>query len=174
MLFLLSSMAEMAAPSVSLEGKSLWIPLSLPVEAKTVLRAKLSMQLLLSVPPMLFAAACAAVIPDAPLAVRLLILALPVVYAVFSAVIGMVLGVRMPLLNWTDEIAPIKQSGAVGIALFGGWVVSMIVLGLYLLVGYQIGAAPYLAAWTVLFAVGALSLLRWLDTRGSRLFEELY
>ena len=174
MLFLLSSMADMAAPSVSLEGKSLWIPLSLPVEAKTVLRAKLSMQLLLSVPPMLFAAACAAVIPDAPLAVRLLILALPVVYAVFSAVIGMVLGVRMPLLNWTDEIAPIKQSGAVGIVLFGGWVVSMIVLGLYLLVGYQIGAAPYLAAWTVLFAVGALALLRWLDTRGSRLFEELY
>jgi ABC-2 type transport system permease protein len=174
MLFLLSSMADMAAPSVSLEGKSLWIPLSLPVEAKTVLRAKLSMQLLLSVPPMLFAAACAAVIPDVPLAVRLLILALPVVYAVFSAVIGMVLGVRMPLLNWTDEIAPIKQSGAVGIVLFGGWGVSMIVLGLYLLVGYQIGAAPYLAAWTVLFAVGALSLLRWLDTRGSRLFEELY
>ena len=85
----------------------------------------------------------------------------------------MVLGVRMPLLNWTDEIAPIKQSGAVGIVLFGGWVVSMIVLGLYLLVGYQIGAAPYLAAWTVLFAVGALALLRWLDTRGSRLFAEL-
>ena len=41
----------MAAPSVSLEGKSLWLLQSLPVTPWQVLRAKLSVQLLLTSAP---------------------------------------------------------------------------------------------------------------------------
>ena len=40
-------MNDMTAPSVSLEGKSLWLMQSLPVTPWQVLRAKLTMQLLL-------------------------------------------------------------------------------------------------------------------------------
>ena len=36
----LSSMVDTAVPSVSLEGKSIWIPQSLPVEPKQILKAK--------------------------------------------------------------------------------------------------------------------------------------
>ena len=41
------SMDIMTAPSISLEGKSLWIVQSLPVTSWQVLRAKLDMQLIL-------------------------------------------------------------------------------------------------------------------------------
>ena len=47
----LISMNDMAAPSVSLEGKSLWLAQSLPVTAWQVLRAKLRMHLLLTAVP---------------------------------------------------------------------------------------------------------------------------
>lgn len=47
-LCLLASMNDMAAPSVSLEGRQLWLAQSLPVTPWQVLRAKLDMQLLLT------------------------------------------------------------------------------------------------------------------------------
>ena len=45
---LLASMNDMAAPSVSLEGKSLWLAQSLPVKPWQVLRAKLAVHLTLT------------------------------------------------------------------------------------------------------------------------------
>ena len=86
---------------------------------------------------------------------------------------GSFLGVKMPLLSWTDETAPIKQSGSVAIVIFGGWGFSVVFAGLYLLIGYRIGAALYLSLWTLVYAAAALLLLRWLDVKGSRLFAEL-
>lgn len=172
-LCLLSSMNDMATPSVSLEGKSLWIPQSLPLEPKTVLRAKACVQLILSCLPMLFAGVCAACIVDAPLALRALLCVFPAVYAAFSAMFGSVVGIKLPLLNWTDEIAPIKRSGAITIVLFGSWLLCVAFAGLYLFVGYRLGATVYLALCTALFAALALVLLRWLDTKGSRLFAAL-
>lgn len=172
-LCLVSTMNDMAAPSVSLEGKSLWIPQSMPVAPKSALRAKAAAQMILTGLPLLFAAVCAAIILDAPVAVRLLMCAAPLVFSAFSALFGTAVGVRMPLLNWTNEIAPIKQSGAVAIALFGGWLICLAFGGLYLLVGYRIGAAPYMLAWTGAFSASALGLLRWLDTRGAAAFAAL-
>ena len=169
----LSSMNDMAAPSVSLEGKSLWIPQSLPVEPKTVLRAKLSLQLILTLLPMLFAGVCAALAVEGSVALRFLVVAMPLGYAVFSALFGLFLGVRMPLLDWTNEVAPIKQSGAVAIVLFGGWGMSIALGGLYLLVGHKLGAATYLLLWTALLAAASLLLLRWLDTKGAAAFTAL-
>ena len=170
---LLASMNDMAAPSVSLEGKNLWIPQSLPVAPRAVLRAKASVQLILTAVPVLFASVCAAIAIPASPALKLLLCAMPLFFTAFSALFGTALGVRMPLLSWTNETAPIKQSASVSIALFGGWIISAAVAGLYLWVGYKMGAALYLLLWTVLSAAAALALLRWLDTRGSRAFMAL-
>ena len=45
--------------------------------------------------------------------------------------------------------------------------------GLYLLVGYKIGAAAYLLAWAALMAVASALLLRWLNTKGAATFAAL-
>lgn len=173
MLCMLVSMNDMAVPSVSLEGKSLWIPQSLPVKAKTVLRAKLSVQLILTLLPMLFAVLCASFVSGETLAVRLLLVLMPLTFALFWSLLGLFVGIRMPLLNWTDETAPIKQSGAILIIIFGAWGVAAALAGLYLLIGYRLGATAYLAIWTLLSAVGSLLLLRWIDSKGAEAFEAL-
>ena len=79
----------------------------------------------------------------------------------------------MPLLNWTNEIAPIKLNGAVAIILYGGWGVIVIMAGLYLLIGYRIGAVPYMACWSILLALVSFVLLKWLDTGGAEMFSSL-
>ena len=85
----------------------------------------------------------------------------------------MFLGLKMPVLTWTSEIAPIKQNSAVLISIFGTWIVSIVIVGGYFLGGSGMGAAFYILCWTVLFSVLSVTLLRWLDTKGSRIFSEL-
>ena len=77
------------------------------------------------------------------------------------------------ILSWTSELAPIKQSGAVSVVLFSSWGFCVAVAGLYLLIGYKLGAAMYLLIWTVLLTAVALLLLRWLDTKGADAFAAL-
>ncbi|MBQ9010987.1 MAG: hypothetical protein IJ088_16895 [Clostridia bacterium] len=173
MLGLLSAMNSMAAPSVSLEGRSLWILKSLPVEPRQVLRAKVVMQLILSEFPMLISAICAGFIVPASLGVRALLCLVALVYVGFSALLGVAVGVSMPILTWTNEIVPIKQSGAVSIVLFGSWGFIALVAGTYLGIGYRIGPALYLLLLGILLATASAFLLRWLDTKGSRRFAEL-
>ncbi|MCR4951669.1 MAG: hypothetical protein K6A40_10140 [Solobacterium sp.] len=172
-LMLLSSMNDMCVPSVSLEGKSLWIPQSLPVETKTVLRAKVSVQLILTAIPMLFASVCAVFILNASLIIKALMILLPLAYTVFSALTGMYFGIKMPMLQWTNETAPVKQSGAVSLILFGSWLLSAVFIGVYLLFAYQYGSLLYLILWTAVLAAASAFLLHWMDTEGCRRFTEL-
>lgn len=173
MLCMLTSMNDMSVPSVSLEGKSLWIPQSLPVPAKTVLRAKACMQLILSGIPMIFAAVCAAVILDVSLPVKILTVLMVLAFTFFSDMFGMYLGVRMANLSWTSELSVIKQSGSVTIILFGSWAVCAAIAGLWLFFTYQIGAAAYLGILTAVFAAAGYYFLHWLDTAGAGLFTQL-
>lgn len=169
----LAAMIDPAVPSVSLEGKSLWIPQSLPVQPKTVLRAKSALQLILSVPPMLFAVICVTAIMRNPPAEKLMICLVPLLYTVFYTAFGSYLGIKMPIINWTNETTPIKQSGYIAIAIFSSWAVTIVFAGLYIWKGYQLGIVRYLALWAVLLAAVSLILFRWLDTKGSRRFAEL-
>ena len=169
----LAAMIDVSAPSVSLEGKSIWIPQSLPIKPNVVLRAKAAMQLILSLPPMLFAVICAAVVLQNPAAEKLVICLVPIIYTVFYTAFGSFLGIKMPMLNWSNETIPIKQSGVIAIALFGSWAITVIFAGVYLWIGHQIGTVRYLALWAVLLAAAALILFRWLDTKGSKKFAEL-
>ena len=172
-LCILASMNDMAAPSVSLEGKSIWIPQSLPVEPGMVLRAKAALNLIFTAVPMLFAALCgASIVPAAP-EVRLMMVLMPLVYTAFFAMSGTAVGVKMPMMNWTNETMPVKQSAGVAIVLFGSWLISLAAACIYLAVGYRIGGALYLLVLTVLFAAAALFLLRWLSRRGGRIFAQL-
>ena len=172
-LCMLASMNDMAAPSVSLEGKNLWILQSLPVSAKNVLRAKASMQIIITGVPMLFAAVCAAIILPGSILIKLLVILVPLAYVVFSALFDMFLGIRMPMMTWTNEMYPIKQGGAIMFALFGGWAFCIAFGGLYFLVGSGIGAELYLIIWLIVFLAGAAFFLHYLDTTGSRRLAEL-
>ena len=173
MLCMLACMNDMAAPSVSLEGKSIWIPQSLPVEPKTVLRAKTVLQLLLTEIPLLFAAVCAAIALPGSFGLKILLVLTSLVTGTFIALFDSTIGVGMPILNWTDETAPIKQGGAVTLALLGGWGLVVIPGVLYLIIGWRLGAMTYMILWTVLLAAVSLLLLRRLDTKGAAAFRTL-
>ena len=139
-LCLLASMNDMAAPSVSLEGRQLW-----PVTPWQVLRAKLDVQLLLTGVPLLFCALCMIITLPGGAAEMALAVIVALLYTLLSALAALALGLKMPNLTWTNEITPIKQGGSVMLALFVNWVYAIALGGLYFLCGRYLSAAAYLA-----------------------------
>ena len=173
-LCLLSAMNDTTAPSVSLEGKQLWLAQSLPVSPWQVLRAKLRLQLLITVPPMLLCLVCLlAVYPGSPL--ELLFIAVTALsYALLMALLGLFLGLKMPNLSWTNEVVPIKQSACVALSLFSGWAVAMIPGALYLLTGIgSLDPLLYLSVVTALVLILSAVLSLWVKKTGSRIFAAL-
>ena len=168
-----SAMNDTAAAAVSLEGSNVWIAQSLPVEAWQVLRAKLRVQMILTMPALLLASVCAAVMLKAPVGETLALLALPQLTALFFALLDLTLDLKHANLGWTNELAPIKQSMPVAVAVFGSFGYSIVLAGLYLLLTPPFGAAAYLWIFASVTAAAALLLYLWLRRKGGKLFMEL-
>lgn len=170
---LIASMNDSAAPSVSLEGKNLWLAQSLPIPAWEALRAKLRVQLLITTPGVALCGVCAAIVCPASALERVLMVAFPLSFALLAALIGLSVGLKGANVNWTNELMPVKQSMAVFVALFGSWVISIAFGGLWFLAGKKIGGGAYMLIATAIALLASALLYRWLKTRGTVKFAEL-
>ena len=166
-----ATMNNTTAPSVSLEGKQLWLAQSLPVQPWQVLKAKLRLHLLISLPPTVFCALCVCIALKLNLLSALFTVALPMVFTLLSGAFGLAVNLKMPNLTWTNEAVPIKQSASTMLALFGGWAFVIVLGAGYLALGNLLGTAGYLAACGVLIVALSAALLWWLKARGSQIFS---
>ncbi|MBR5712711.1 MAG: hypothetical protein IKX54_03865 [Lachnospiraceae bacterium] len=108
---------NVAASSVSIEGKNWWIMLSLPVRAKDVLRAKLLFSLILFAPFYLVTEIILLFTVRATVLERLWIVVIPAVLITFSAVLGLWLNTRFAKFEWDTPTEVVKQSAAVGFSM---------------------------------------------------------
>lgn len=166
-------MNDMTAPSISLEGKSLWLAQSLPVTAWQVLRAKLEMHLLLTGIPTLLVCLCLVIVAPFPAAQTALTVAVAVLFTVLSALFDLFLGLKMPNLHWTSEITPIKQSGAVLLALLGGLAYGVVLAVGFILWGWRIGFVPYMGGFAAVTLLASIALFAWLKKKGCAAFASL-
>ena len=174
MVCLLASMNNMAAPSVSLEGKSLWLTQSIPVKPGKVLEAKIDLQLILTGVPMLFCLVCLGIVYPYTLGEILVTAGLMAAYLVFQALFDMFLGLKMPNVSWTSEVTPIKQSACAVISLFGGFgYIALVMVGFFLAGGVKLGFIPYASIVAGVTVVISLILRMWIYTRGCRIFSTL-
>lgn len=144
----------MTAPSVSLEGKSRWISQSIPADLSNVLFAKVDMQLLLTVPVLLFASIAAAIAFRMTGLSLLFVLVLPQIVNLLSALAGLWLNLLMPKYEWASETVPIKQSAPVAITILGLMLYAMLPAVLYFLL-----LSPYLSPYAMLGIFGGVSLI---------------
>ncbi len=170
----IAGMNFITAPSVSLEGSTLWLLQSLPVAPQQVLQAKLDLQLLLTLPGAWLCAGCAMAALQLPAGQGILVLAVLTAFVWLTAQLGLALGLCLPNLHWVSEAVVVKRSAASVLALFGGWLLAGGVL--FLPLSLLDHAVPPLAAQAVCLAVllGLDGLLhRWLWTRGAARFSDL-
>ena len=170
----LISMNIMTAPSISLEGKSLWIAQSLPVTPWQVLRAKLDMQLILNSIPVMLCMICTAVVCPFKIGQFVMMILQVLSYVFVMAVFGLFMGVIKPVLTWTNELTPIKQSASVMITMFGGLgYTALLFIGYMVFPGYTLGYICYIGIFIAVNVVAGLVLYFWLRTKGCDKFAEL-
>ena len=137
------------------------------------LRAKLSVQLLLTSIPALFASACAAIAGGLSAIETLLTLLVPQAVILMMALLNLTVGLKMPNLTWTSEIVPIKQSASVMIGLLGGMIYGILPIAGFLMFGHRMGANAYMACFMALTLAISAALYAWLKKRGCALLATL-
>ena len=117
----ISTTVLIAAPSISLEGKNLWIAQSSPIDPKDILLAKADMQLVLCLPVTLFASLVFAYSFALSGAMIFFILVLPAVFNVFLALMGVTVSLRHPKFDYINETIAVKQGISTMICMFVGF-----------------------------------------------------
>ncbi len=169
----LAAMNPVTAPSVSLEGKSLWVLQSLPVPAGAVLRAKERLHLRLVLPPALLCCLALSFVLRTDVLCSLLMLLITALFIAVMGDVGLMMNLLRPSFNWASENTPVKQGLPVMVSLFGGWLLSLICIGLCAALGSVLPVRLGMAAEALLLGLLLLLLKRWLKTKGRRIFEEL-
>ncbi len=112
------SMTAIAAPSISLEGKYLWILREAPVGESALLWMKTGFQLLLSVPCTIVAGVCLAIALELSPVEGAALLLITLLFNGGHAVFGMLVGLAFPKLDAVNETVVVKQSLAVWLGMF--------------------------------------------------------
>ena len=164
---------DMTAPSVSLEGKGLWLIQSLPVDPWLALRAKLHMHWVLTLPPALAVSLIAVLVLRLSVPQAVLSVLLPIVCAAAFSCLGLLLNLKNPNLNWTNEMYPVKQSVSVFVTLLGGWLYAAALIGGYLLLDGRIAGELYLLLFLIVTAAALALEYAWLKKSGTRIYATL-
>lgn len=169
----MATMIDVTAPSISLEGKHLWILKTLPVTPWQVLSAKLKLHLAIALPPTLFAVICLLIALPPALPFFFLIPIATLLFTLLVALFGLFMNLKAPNLSWVNETVPVKQSMSVTVTLFGGWGVVMALGVLYFALRSILAPALYLALVCVLLAALCAALFWWLNKKGTAIFAVL-
>lgn len=168
------SMVYISAPSISLEGKTLWIAQSLPVPTYSILRSKVRMHVYISLPFAIVSSIALLLVSRAGGLMIPVILVLPSLLCLLTAQLGVIINLRFPKFDWTSEVVAVKQGMSVIIAMLANWGIIVLPLILYIVLpNGLISVELYMALWTLLFIPIALALDKLLRGWGVRTFEEL-
>ena len=171
-----SSMSIITSPSVSMEGKNLWILKEAPIPAGAVLWAKLKLHLLLCCPPTLILSVAAGIALETKLWGWVCLLLIPQLYTLLTGAFGLMMNLLLPKLEWTNETVPVKQSAAPDLTMLGMMAYTMIGMGGFVflvLVEKLLPASVFLGIIVGAAALWCLLTLLWLYHRGPKRFERL-
>ena len=173
-LCLMSSVVLFTAPSVSLEGKTIWIVKSLPLSEQDILKAKLKLHIYLSVHSIILAAAAAAYVLTPSVEKVLIMILTPVLYLMTSANIGLICNLKAPNLDWVNETQVVKQSISVLLAMLFSFLFVLIPGGLYFLLEPEgTLALAYLFGYALLLLLGWRFSQKWIFTKGAIILQGL-
>ena len=170
-LCLLAGMNTISAPSLSLEGRTLWLPQSLPVKGSQVLLSKAYLHMIISLPGAILAALVVVFVCHMGILDAMLCFLVPVLMHIFQALLGVVTNIRFHRFDWINETVAVKQSISVMIGMCAnfGVLAAWIVLYIFVFSKY-LSAQLYLGVFGIFIAAICVILFRYLVGKGSEKF----
>lgn len=137
--------------SLSLEGKNLWILLSLPVSWKTILKSKMAFNMVFLLPAAFICTVCFGITLQLDALSFLLFFAALVSVISFSTVIGMFFNVCFQKYQWENEVEVVKQGMSVSLGILVNMFLQMILVGVSMGLSFFIDGRIVLAGISVFF-----------------------
>ncbi len=109
-----------------MEGKEWWLAKSLPLPARTVLDAKLLMNLILILPFYLVSEVFLLLALKPGLQDSFWMMVIPAVILLFACVYGITVNLHFPVLDWENEVSVVKQSASAVLGGMGGAVLAIL------------------------------------------------
>lgn len=160
------------ACAISLEGKNLWILKSSPIEARTIFISKIGVQLAINIPAILLNTILMTIALRAHFMQALLIFVIPTVYTIFIAIMGIIINLKWPNLEWSNEVAVIKQSMATLLVMVVA-LISIIVPGVLVIIIPGVSTIMKLIMLLVVMIVLIYGAYRYMVIKGDKLFRDL-
>ena len=170
---LTAGMDIISCPSVSLEGKNLWILKAMPVTTYDILLAKQQPHVILNSIASAIASILIGIAFNFDLPIIIFMIVCTSVFNMVTAKIGLLLGLKFAILSWTMEAIAIKQNIGTLLALFAALVLTLIIGGAYFAVMNKLTVNIYLIIVIAVLVLAARLLDRVIKTKGVELFNAL-
>lgn len=172
--FFVGMMAGMSCTtysSISLEGRCLPLLKSLPISYGDIIKTKLRVHFTLLFPPIAIASALIAVAMKADIVTFIFMLLIPLAFSYFTGFFGMLLNLKKYNLDWTNEVAAVKQGFAVMVTIFTSMIVAMIGMfaGIVLVTGLSVPPLIVLSAFFTLQLIACGIVTYLLKSKGEKL-----
>jgi len=164
------SMTSTTPASISLEGKNLWIIKTIPVSAMQILGAKLSLNMIITVPLMLINSVLATVAAQGRFVDGIMLFIISSLFSLLTALVGLIANLHYNRFDFYNDQQVVKNSASVMITLFGMWILVAAAAGLYLLLKAHVPYDAYVIGCGVILAAGCYAAYRYLRRNSERLF----
>ncbi|TLG73858.1 putative ABC transporter permease subunit [Culicoidibacter larvae] len=161
------------APSISLEGNSLWIPKSLPLSFNQIAISKLLLQLTVTVPFIIIDGVIAGVVCQIGIAETIGFIIAMLLFTVMVGLLGLIMNLWFPKFNWKSQMHAVKQSASVGLAMLCNMLLALVIIGVYIALGLLVNMMVAALVCSLIIAVIAGGMSLYLRSKGSLLFYKL-
>jgi ABC-2 type transport system permease protein len=166
------SFTFITAPSISLEGKSLWIIKSLPIKVQNVLWSKILLNMTFTVPALIINTIIVALAFKMDVATVLAMVSVSLLYCLLAPIIGILINLYLPKLEWTTQMSVVKQSASTLLVTLVGFLIIGIPAALFAILK-PTNTNLFLEIFSVILLIFNAILIKVLNTTGVRKFKEL-
>lgn len=171
MFVMINSLSSTTSPSISLEGKYMWIMKSMPIDPKTIYKSKLLLNLLVLVPIEIVCAIVLGIVFSFTLPQTLLLMFITVVYALAISVGGLLINILKPVFQWEQEVTVVKQSMSVLFTMLYGVAMAVVPILIYNEANIT-NTAIYILVVGLMVAMITGAMYGWIMTTGVKRFYE--
>ncbi len=119
-------MTSITSSSISLEGKSLYILKTIPIEIRKIFKAKIITSNIITMPIMFVSEIIFFIIFRPKIKDIIFILLATIIMPTLTAIIGLLVNLKHPKLNASSDTEVVKQSASSGISVLIGMVLGMV------------------------------------------------
>lgn len=162
--------------SISLEGNRLWILKVLPIEPKEIFKGKIITNLIITIPAVIIANIIFYIGLKYNFKYLMLNLLISIVFCVLSSVIGLIVNLYFPKMEWTNPTTVVKQSASVMITILSIFLLILGVVGITILLTYVFNINNIDIVLIIVLAVFLIMLfisIKTLNNIGSEKFNKL-